>query len=86
LRFGTGYCNPVWHATAHTRHPAGWKNAGRMPPNPLYAECVTRAAELLGGMDRLARELYLNQRVLARWIDGRSILLPAYFCGWSTYC
>lgn len=41
-------------------------------PNPLYAECVSRAAELLGGMDRLARELYLTPGVLVRWIDGRS--------------
>lgn len=43
-----------------------------MVPNPLYAQCVTRAAQLLGGLDRLARELYLAPRVLERWIDGRS--------------
>jgi hypothetical protein len=48
------------------------KCSTQMLPNPLYAECVTRAAELLGGLDRLARELYLTPRVLVRWIDGRS--------------
>ena len=41
-------------------------------PNPLYAQCVTRAARLLGGLDSLARELYLAPRVLERWVDGRS--------------
>jgi hypothetical protein len=43
-----------------------------MLPNPLCAECITRAAQLLGGLDRLARELYLTTRVLERWVDGRS--------------
>lgn len=43
-----------------------------MLPNPLYAQCVTQAAQLLGGLDRLARELYLAPRILERWVDGRS--------------
>ena len=42
-----------------------------MLPNPLYAECVTRAAQVLGGLDRLARELYLAPRILERWVDGK---------------
>lgn len=50
-----------------------------MVPNPLYVECVTRAAEHLGGMNRLARELCLTPGVLVRWIDGRSNLPTGIF-------
>jgi len=42
-----------------------------MPPNPLYAECIQRAAALLGGCAALAARLGVPQRLVERWLDGR---------------
>lgn len=41
-----------------------------MPPNPLYSLCIKRAAELLGGFDKLGAEVGVDPRDLARWADG----------------
>jgi hypothetical protein len=41
-----------------------------MPPNPLYAVCIKRAAQLLGGLDKLAAHIGADPRDLARWADG----------------
>jgi hypothetical protein len=41
-----------------------------MPPNPLYALCIKRAAELLGGFDQLGAHIGVDPRDLARWAEG----------------
>jgi hypothetical protein len=41
-----------------------------MPPNPLYAACIRRAAELAGGFDNLAARLDIAAPRLKRWAAG----------------
>jgi hypothetical protein len=38
--------------------------------NPLYAECIRRAAQALGGYAALGRRLGRSPRVLERWTRG----------------
>ena len=41
-----------------------------MPPNPLYRLCIKRAAELLGGLDKLGAHIGVDPRDLERWANG----------------
>jgi hypothetical protein len=41
-----------------------------MSPNPLYAVCIQRAAQLLGGYDALGARLELSPKILRRWASG----------------
>jgi hypothetical protein len=41
-----------------------------MPPNPLYSLCIKRAAELLGGLDKLGAHIGVDPRDLERWANG----------------
>ena len=41
-----------------------------MPPNPLYAACIRRAAELAGGFESLAARLDISAPRLERWAAG----------------
>jgi hypothetical protein len=50
-----------------------------MHPNPLYAECVQRAAALLGGDGALAARLGVTPRLVERWLDGRSAIPESMF-------
>ena len=38
--------------------------------DPLYAECIRRAAELLGGYAALGKRLGRSPKVLERWARG----------------
>jgi hypothetical protein len=50
-----------------------------MHPNPLYAECVQRAAALLGGEGALAARLEVTPRLVGRWLDGHSAIPESMF-------
>jgi hypothetical protein len=39
--------------------------------NALYAACIARAAELLGGYEALAKRLGIPAQVLLRWSHGK---------------
>jgi hypothetical protein len=41
-----------------------------MAPNPLYAECIQRAAGLLGGYAALGARIGVPSRLLERWAQG----------------
>ena len=41
-----------------------------MPPNQLYRILIKRAAELLGGFDKLSAHIGVDQRDLERWAEG----------------
>jgi hypothetical protein len=43
-----------------------------MHPNPLYAECLQRAAAELGGCAQLGARLGVPARLVERWAQGRS--------------
>ena len=50
-----------------------------MAPNPLYAHCIRRAAELLGGFDKLGAHLEVSPRHLMNWADGLGAPSDAMF-------
>jgi hypothetical protein len=50
-----------------------------MPPNPLYAACIRRAALLLGGYDALGARLGLSPQVLERWAAGNGWMSESVF-------
>ena len=41
-----------------------------MAIDPLYARCTKRAAELLGGFDKLSAHLSISSLILQRWAQG----------------
>ena len=47
--------------------------------NPLYPECIRRAAELLGGYAALGKRLGRSPKVLERWARGEGDVGDAVF-------
>jgi hypothetical protein len=41
-----------------------------MAIDPLYARCTKRAAELLGGFDKLGARLSISPVIVERWAKG----------------
>jgi hypothetical protein len=50
-----------------------------MAIDPLYARCTKRAAELLGGFDKLGAYLSISPVILKRWAQGQSVPPPDVF-------
>ena len=50
-----------------------------MPANPLYARCVRRAAELVGGYEALSEHVEVSVRQLEAWGAGEGTPPTAVF-------
>jgi hypothetical protein len=50
-----------------------------MQSNPLYAECILRAAIRLGGYRALGARIGVPPRLLERWGDGRGAVPETVF-------
>jgi hypothetical protein len=50
-----------------------------MQSNPLYAECIVRAAILLGGYGALGARIGVAPGLLERWAEGRSTVPESVF-------
>ena len=50
-----------------------------MPANPLYAECIQRAAGLLGGYRALGLRIGVTPRLLERWGSGEGAAPESVF-------